>query len=261
YRTGDQEYFLVVNASNIEKDMEWLNKHNRFECNITDISDGIALLAVQGPKATDTLQKLTKTELGSIKYYHFVKDTFAGVEDVIISATGYTGSGGFEIYCTADRAMEVWDKIFAAGQEYGIKPAGLGCRDTLRMEMGFCLYGHDINDYTSPLEAGLGWVTKFNKDFIAKEILENQKEKGLKRKLVGLDFSDKIIPRQHFEIVDDNDRVIGEVTSGTMAPSLQRPIAMGYVEREFAKEGTKVKVKIRNKVSDARIVKFPFYKN
>mgnify|MGYP001627305276 CR=1 FL=1 len=261
YMMAENSYLLVVNSSNMEKDFAWISKHNeQFGCTLTDISDQIALMAVQGPKTAEALRSLTEIELTDIPYYHFRVGQFAGVEDVIISATGYTGSGGFEIYCKNQDAAKIWDAIFEAGFDYGIKPAGLGCRDTLRMEMGFCLYGNDINDSTSPLEAGLGWITKFNKDFIAKDILEEQKKSGLKKKLVGLELSEKVIPRQHFEIYNTDETLIGEVTSGTMAPSLNKPIAMGYVEAAYAKEGTGLKVKIRNKMADARVVKFPFYK-
>jgi aminomethyltransferase len=261
YMMAENSYLLVVNASNMEKDFAWISKHNeKFGCELKDISGQIALMAVQGPKATEALRSLTEVELTDVPYYHFRVGKFAGVEDVIISATGYTGSGGFEIYCKNEDAPKIWDAIFEAGFDYGIKPAGLGCRDTLRLEMGFCLYGNDINDETSPLEAGLGWITKFNKDFVSKEKFEAQKKEGVKKKLVGLEFFEKIIPRQHFEIYNADEKLMGEITSGTMAPSLNKPIAMGYVETAYAKEGTPLKVKIRNKMAEAKVVKLPFYK-
>ncbi|MGZ5243287.1 MAG: glycine cleavage system aminomethyltransferase GcvT [Bacteroidia bacterium] len=261
YMMAENSYLLVVNASNMEKDFAWISKHNeKFGCELKDISDQISLMAVQGPKTAEALRTLTEVELTDIPYYHFRVGKFADVENVIISATGYTGSGGFEIYCKNEDAPKIWDAIFEAGFDFGIKPAGLGCRDTLRLEMGFCLYGNDINDETSPLEAGLGWITKFNKDFVAKDIIEAQKKEGVKKKLVGLELFEKVIPRQHFEIYNSDEKLIGEITSGTMAPSLNKPIAMGYVETAFAKEGTPLKVKIRNKMADAKVVKLPFYK-
>jgi aminomethyltransferase len=261
YKMADNKYFLVVNASNIDKDFDWIGKHNdKFGCKLTNISDKTALMAVQGPKTTAALQKLTDVDLSDIPYYHFKTGKFAGVENVIISATGYTGSGGFEIYCKNEDAVKLWDAIFEAGQEFGIKPAGLGCRDTLRLEMGFCLYGHDIDDTTSPIEAGLGWITKFNKDFVSKEIFEKQKAEGAKKKLVALELFEKVIPRQHFEIFDaEGAKQVGEVTSGTMAPSLNKPIAMGYVDAAHSKLGTALTVKIRNKMAEAKVVKLPFY--
>ncbi len=263
YKKGEGSYLLVVNASNIEKDFNWIRKHSaQYGVQLTDISDRISLLAVQGPKATAALQTLTTENLSEIPYYHFKIGTFAGVSDVIISATGYTGSGGFELYCKNKDAAHIWDAVFEAGKPFGIKPAGLGCRDTLRLEMGFCLYGHDINDATSPLEAGLGWITKFNKEFVSKSLLENLKRDGLQKKLVGLELFDKVIPRQDFEIYDAaGETRIGEITSGTMSPSLNKPIAMGYVTLANAKEGTSVKVSIRNKMQDAKVVKLPFYHN
>jgi aminomethyltransferase len=263
YKMSEERYMLVVNASNMEKDLNWIRKHNdKYGCSITDISDKTALIAVQGPKATEILQKLTSEKLNDIPYYHFKTGHFAGKDNVIISATGYTGAGGFEIYCRNEDAEEIWDKIFEAGKDAGIKPAGLGSRDTLRLEMGFCLYGNDINDSTSPLEAGLGWITKLNKgEFIGRDLMQQQKQEGLKKKLVGLELEDKNIPRQHYEITDENGHTIGEITSGTQSPSLNKPIALGYVDMAYAKEGSKVKVKIRNKMADARVVKIPFYQN
>lgn len=261
YKISDEKYMLVVNASNMEKDWKWIQRFNeKYGCKLTDISGETSLMAIQGPKATEILQKLTSENLQEIPYYHFKIGKFAGFENVNISATGYTGSGGFEIYCRNEDAPAIWDAVFEAGKSYGIKPAGLGCRDTLRLEMGFCLYGNDINDTTSPLEAGLGWITKFNKDFVNKSYLEQQKKDGVKRKLVGIELGEKVIPRQHFEIFDENEELVGEVTSGTMSPSLNKPIAMGYVSAALSKEGTPLKVKIRNKMSDAKVVKLPFYK-
>jgi aminomethyltransferase len=263
YKMADQKYFLVVNASNIEKDFDWISKYNaKFGCKLNNISDSMSLMAIQGPKATKALQKLTDVNLNDIPYYHFKIGTFAGIPNIIISATGYTGSGGFEIYCKNEDAAKIWDAVFEAGKDLGIKPAGLGCRDTLRLEMGFCLYGHEINDTTSPIEAGLGWITKFNKDFVNKANLEKQKKEGVAKKLVGLELFEKVIPRQDFEIYTaDGSRQIGVITSGTMAPSLGKPIATGYVETAYSKEGTTVAVKIRNKMSEAKVVKMPFYKN
>ena len=261
YKKAEESYLLVVNASNIEKDFNWIQKHaGPYGVRLTDISDRISLLAVQGPKATEALQSLTSENLSEIPYYHFKIGTFAGIPDGIISATGYTGSGGFELYCKNKDAAHIWDAVFEAGKPYGVKPAGLGCRDTLRLEMGFCLYGHDINDATSPLEAGLGWITKFNKEFVSKGLLENLKRDGLQKKLVGLELFEKVIPRQDFEIYDASGETrIGEITSGTMSPSLNKPIAMGYVTTAHAKEGTTVKVSIRNKMQEAKVVKLPFY--
>jgi aminomethyltransferase len=262
YMMAENSYMLVVNASNIEKDWNWIQKHSQgFDCKMQNVSDDYSLLAVQGPKAVEALQSLTGTDLKSMEYYHFAVGKLAGVENVIISATGYTGSGGFELYVKNADAAKVWDAVFKAGEAFGIKPAGLGCRDTLRLEMGFCLYGNDINDETSPLEAGLGWITKFTKDFTNRATFEKQKQDGLTKKLVGIEGLEKAIPRQHYEILDANDEVIGEVTSGTMSPSLQKPIAMGYVTTANSKEGTAVKIRIRNKNIEAKVVKLPFYKN
>ncbi|MDQ3110541.1 MAG: glycine cleavage system aminomethyltransferase GcvT, partial [Bacteroidota bacterium] len=229
YRIDEKTYLLVVNASNIEKDWNWISKHNTFGVDMKNISDRTSLLAVQGPKAMETLQKLTDIKLADIPYYHFTKGKFAGLDNIIISNTGYTGSGGFEIYFDNEVADKVWEAIFEAGAEFGIKPIGLGARDTLRLEMGFCLYGNDIDDTTSPIEAGLGWVTKFNKEFIDKAVLLEQKEKGVARKLIAFEMIDRGIPRHDYEIVDAEGNAIGKVTSGTQAPSLQKGIGMGYV--------------------------------
>ncbi|QCR23333.1 glycine cleavage system aminomethyltransferase GcvT [Pontibacter sp. SGAir0037] len=260
YRLGEEEYMLVVNASNIEKDWEWVNKFNTQGVELENISDQVSLFAVQGPKATDALQSLTSVDLASMVYYTFEKGEFAGVPDVIISATGYTGAGGFEIYVRNEDAKRVFDVIMEAGKAYGIKPIGLGARDTLRLEMGFCLYGNDINDTTSPLEAGLGWITKFDKEFTNSDQLKEQKAAGVSRKLVGFEMVDKAIPRAHYEIVNAAGEPIGEVTSGTMSPSLGKGIGLGYITQEFTKPGSEVFVRVRNKDMKAQVVKLPFYK-
>ncbi len=260
YRLHENTYMLVVNASNIAKDWNWISKHNSFGVDMKNISDQTSLLAIQGPKAIDVLQKLTDVKLADIPYYHFAKGKFAGEDNIVLSNTGYTGSGGFEIYFNNDVADKIWDAIFKAGIEFGIKPIGLGARDTLRLEMGFCLYGNDIDDTTSPIEAGLGWVTKFNKEFIDKAFLLNQKEKGVARKLVGFEMIDRGIPRHDYEIVDASGKNIGKVTSGTQAPTLQKGIGMGYVKTENAKLDSEIFIKIRDKAFKAKIVKIPFYK-
>ncbi|HET6990071.1 MAG TPA: glycine cleavage system aminomethyltransferase GcvT [Bacteroidia bacterium] len=260
YRIDDKTYMLVVNASNIQKDWNWISSHNTFGVDMKNISDRTSLLAVQGPKATEVLQKLTDVKLADIPYYHFKKGKFAGEDNILISNTGYTGSGGFEIYFDNNVADKMWDAIFKAGEEAGIKPIGLGARDTLRLEMGFCLYGNDIDDTTSPIEAGLGWVTKFNKFFIDKEILLSQKEKGTARKLVGFEMIDRGIPRHDYEITDAAGTVIGKVTSGTQAPTLQKGIGMGYVKTENSKIDSEIFIKVRDKALKAKIVKLPFYK-
>jgi aminomethyltransferase len=260
YRIDEKTYMLVVNASNIEKDWNWISGFNTAGVEMKDISDRTSLLAIQGPKAAEALQSLTDIDLASMEYYTFKKGTFAGVDNVVVSATGYTGAGGFEIYFDNEHAEQIWDAIFKAGEPFGIKPIGLGARDTLRLEMGFCLYGHDIDDNTSPLEAGLGWVTKFSKDFTNSAALAQQKQEGVKRKLVGFEMVDRGIPRQHYAIVDAGGNSIGEVTSGTQSPSLQKAIGMGYVRTEFAKEGTEIYVSIRDNKVKAKIVKPPFNK-
>lgn len=259
YRMSEQKYMLVVNASNIEKDRAWIESQNRFDARLTDRSDAYALLAVQGPKASAALQSLTDLDLDSIKFYTFETGTFAGVENVIVSATGYTGAGGFELYVDAAKAADVWDAVMNAGEAYGIMPAGLGARDTLRLEMGFCLYGNDITDETSPIEAGLGWITKFTKEFIDRKRLEEQKENGTARRLVGLEMLERGIPRQGYPIEDAEGNVIGEVTSGTMSPSLEKAIGMGYVQTAFKKPETEVYIRIRKKALKAKVVKPPFY--
>ena len=261
YRFNQEEYMLVVNASNIDKDWAWVNKYNTKGVELENISDQTSLFAVQGPKAADALQSLTSVDLAAMPYYTFQTGTFAGVENVIISATGYTGAGGFEIYVKNEAARPVFDAIMEAGKAFGIKPIGLGARDTLRLEMGFCLYGNDINDTTSPLEAGLGWITKFDKDFTNSENLKAQKASGISRKLVGFEMLDRAIPRAHYELVDAAGEAIGEVTSGTMSPVLGKGIGMGYVKQEFSKPGTEIYVRVRNKDVKAQVVKPPFIKS
>lgn len=253
-------YMLVVNASNIEKDWKWINSHNSKKVEMHNISDKTCLLAVQGPNATKILQTLTDIDILNLKYYTFVKGKFAGVDNVLISATGYTGAGGVEIYFEDKdgAADKIWDAIFKAGEADGIKPIGLAARDTLRLEMGYCLYGNDIDDTTSSLEAGLGWITKFSKDFIAKEILAEQKAEGVQRKLVGFEMIDRGIPRQGYEIKDQQGAVIGMVTSGTQSPSLGKAIGMGYVRTAFATIDTPIFVKVRDKLLQAKVAKIPF---
>ena len=260
YRIDEKTYMLVVNASNIDKDWNWIQKFNSEAVEMHNISDKTSLLAVQGPKAAEALQSLTDIDLASMEYYSFTKGTFAGVENVVVSATGYTGAGGFEIYCDNEHAEKVWDAVFEAGKPFNIQPIGLGARDTLRLEMGFCLYGNDIDDTTSPIEAGLGWVTKFTKKFTNSEALLAQKEAGVKRKLIGFEMIDRGIPRHDYEIVNEAGEVIGKVTSGTQAPSLQKAIGMGYIEKASSKEGTEIYINIRNNKIKAKVVKFPFYK-
>jgi aminomethyltransferase len=263
YRFNEQKYLLVVNASNIEKDWDWLTTQNKgVNARLTNASDNISQLAVQGPLALKAMQKLTSEAIEDMPYYTFKVLNFAGVDNVIFSITGYTGSGGCEIYFENKDGLKIFDAVMEAGEEYGIKPIGLAARDTLRLEMGFCLYGNDINDTTSPIEAGLGWITKFSegKNFINRPALEKQKTEGITRKLVGFRMIDKGIPRQHYPIVDQNGYQIGEVTSGTMSPSLKEAIGMGYVEKEFSKPGTEILISIRNKATKAEVVKLPFYK-
>lgn len=260
YRTGEEEYLLVVNASNIDKDWNWISLQNTEGASMENISSELCLLAVQGPKALSTLQKLTSVNLSSLEYYSFTKGEMAGINDIIISATGYTGAGGFELYVPNKDAKKLWDKIFEAGKEFDIKPIGLGARDTLRLEMGFCLYGNDIDEATSPLEAGLGWITKFSKEFINSKNLLAQKEKGVSKKLIGFEMIDRGIPRSHYEIVNEKEEVIGQVTSGTQSPMLGIGIGMGYVTTEFSKEGSEIFIRIRNKSLKAKVVKPPFYK-
>lgn len=260
YRKNANEYFLVVNASNIEKDWNWIASHNDFGVEMTNLSEDYSLLAIQGPKAAEAMQSLTHLDLENIKYYTFDEGTFAGVDNVIVSATGYTGSGGFEVYIKNEDAEKVWNAVFEAGKDWGIKPIGLAARDTLRLEMGYCLYGNDIDDTTSPLEAGLGWITKFTKDFVNSAALKAQKEAGVKRKLVGFELIDRGIPRHDYLIVDADGNEIGKVTSGTMSPSTGKSIGLGYVPIELAKEGSEIFVQVRNKNLKAVVVKPPFYK-
>jgi aminomethyltransferase len=258
YRIDEKTYMLVVNASNIEKDWNWITKYNDLGVDMKDISDRTTLLAIQGPKAAQALQKLTEVDLGSMEYYSFKKGKFAGVDNVVISATGYTGAGGFEIYFDNANAEAIWDAVFEAGEEFDIKPIGLGARDTLRLEMGFCLYGNDIDDTTSPLEAGLGWITKFTKEFTNSAALQQQKQEGVTKKLVGFEMVDRGIPRHDYEIVDEAGNTIGKVTSGTQSPSLQKAVGMGYIKTELAKEGTEIFIKIRDNQVKAKVVKTPF---
>jgi aminomethyltransferase len=260
YREKEDQYMLVVNASNIEKDWNWLKQNDTWGVEMLDISAKTSLLAVQGPLATKALQKLTEFPLDSLAYYTFTKCKFAGADNVLISATGYTGAGGFEVYFDNEHADSMWTKIFEAGQEFGIEPVGLACRDTLRLEMGFCLYGNDINDTTSPIEAGLGWITKFTKDFNNRSAIEVQKNNGVSKKLVGFEMVDKGIPRHDYEICNADGNSIGIVTSGTMAPSVKKAIGMGYVPTEFSTVDSQIFIKVREKLLLAKVVKMPFYK-
>ncbi|HEX8428629.1 glycine cleavage system aminomethyltransferase GcvT [Hymenobacter sp.] len=258
YKLAEEDYLLVVNASNIDKDWNWIQAHNTAGVEMQNVSDEISLFAVQGPKAIAVLQGLTNADLKSIPYYSFVQGTFAGAPNVIISATGYTGAGGFELYVPNEHARQVWDKVMEAGEPYGLKPIGLGARDTLRLEMGYCLYGNDINDETSPLEAGLGWITKFTKNFTNADSLKTQKETGVTRKLVGFLMDGPGIPRGHYELVNEAGEKIGEVTSGTQSPSLSKGIGLGYVQTEFSAPGSKIFVQVRGKNHPATVVKLPF---
>ncbi len=258
----EKSFMLVVNASNIDKDWNWINKHNRFDTQVINISDQTGLLAIQGPDAARILQPLTEVDLSSIKYYTFVKDIFAGLDNVLISATGYTGAGGFELYVAAEKLSALWDAILEAGKPEGLLPVGLGARDTLRLEMGYCLYGNDITDTTSPLEAGLGWITKLKKGpFVNREFLSKQKEAGLSRKLVGFRIEDRRVPRQGYTIEDENGSPIGEVTSGTLSPSLEIPIGMGYVKEKWAAVDTPIVIDTGRKKLKGKVVKPPFLKS
>ncbi len=263
YRVNAETYLLVVNAANIDKDWAWVTSHNIHGADIYNASGETSQLAIQGPLAQKTIQKLTDTDLGTIPYYTFKKTTVAGVKDVILSCTGYTGAGGFEIYFPNEKGPEIMQAVMEAGAEYGIKPIGLAARDTLRLEMGFCLYGNDINDTTSPIEAGLGWITKFvpGNDFINRPHIEKQKAEGVGKMLRGFEMVDKGIPRQHYEICDVNGKVVGEVTSGTMSPSLKIAIGMGYVETAYAAIDSEIFIRVRDKLLKAKIVKIPFFKN
>ena len=261
YRIKENTYLLVVNASNIEKDWNWITKYNSaFGADLRDLSEDYSLLAIQGPKAVEAMQSLSSLDLAAIPFYKFKIGDFAGIEHVIISATGYTGSGGFEIYCKNEEVEQIWNKVFEAGANYGIKPIGLAARDTLRLEMGYCLYGNDIDDTTSPIEAGLGWITKFTKDFVNAEALAKQKEEKPQKKLVAFQLDERGIPRHGYDIVDVNGNCIGNVTSGTMSPCLQKGIGMGYVPTAFAKSGTQIYIQVRKKAIPATVVKLPFYK-
>jgi aminomethyltransferase len=260
YRISQEEYLLVVNASKIEKDWNWISSHNIDGVEMENASDAYSLLAIQGPKAAEAMQSLTEVNLSEMGYYTFAKGTFAGQPNIFISATGYTGSGGFEIYVPNEVASAVWDAVFEAGKSYGIKPIGLAARDTLRLEMGFCLYGNDIDDTTSPIEAGLGWITKFTKDFVDSDVLKAQKEQGVSRKLVAFEMIERGIPRHDYRILDKNNQVIGKVTSGTMSPSMKIAIGLGYVELAHAGLDSEIYIEIRDKGVLAKVVKLPFYK-
>jgi aminomethyltransferase len=262
YQFDDEKYMVVVNAANLQKDWDWYNKQNTMGAEIEDASDRTSLMAVQGPKALNVLEKLTDENLSEMKPFRFKVGKIAGVDNVIISSTGYTGEPGFELYVANEGAEQIWDAVLEAGKEFGIKPIGLGARDTLRLEAGLCLYGNDIDDTTSPIEAGLGWVVKFKdyKDFIDKEYLWKQKQEGVSKKLVGFVMQEKGIPRQHYKIVDENGNEIGEVTSGTMSPMLKQGIGMGYVHSEFTEPGTAIFIQIRKKTLKAEVVKLPIYK-
>jgi aminomethyltransferase len=260
YKIDSITYLLVVNASNIEKDWNWISKHNTKGVEMKNISEETSLLAIQGPKAMDTLQKLTDVKLSEIPYYSFAKGKFNGIDNVIISNTGYTGAGGFEIYFKNEDAENMWNAIFKAGEEFGIKPIGLGARDTLRLEMGFCLYGNDIDDTTSPIEAGLGWITKFTKEFTNRATIEKHKTEGVTKKLIGFEMIDRGIPRHDYQIADASGNVIGKVTSGTQSPTLNKAIGMGYVNKDFAKADTEIFILIRDKAIKAKVCKIPFLK-
>ncbi|MCL6266394.1 glycine cleavage system aminomethyltransferase GcvT [Flagellimonas myxillae] len=261
YRIKEETYLLVVNASNIDKDWDHISKYNAtIGAEMRNISDDYSLLAIQGPKAVEAMQSLSSIDLAEIKFYNFVVGDFAGIDHVIISATGYTGSGGFEIYCKNSEVQQVWDKVLEAGADFGIKPIGLAARDTLRLEMGYCLYGNDIDNTTSPLEAGLGWITKFTKDFVNSEALATQKEAGITRKLIAFELQERGIPRQGYAIVDAAGNEIGKVTSGTMSPSLSKGIGLGYVPKELSQVDTEIFIQIRKAQVKATVVKLPFYK-
>ena len=260
YRIKEDVYMLVVNASNIEKDWNWITKFLTPDVELENKSEDISLLAVQGPKAIEALQSLTDIDLSNMSYYTFEKGTFAGVENVLVSATGYTGAGGFEIYFKNTVAEQIWNSVFEAGKNFGIKPIGLAARDTLRLEMGFCLYGNDIDDTTSPIEAGLSWITKFTNNFNNSDALYKQKEEGISRRLIGFELLERGIPRKDYEIADEEGNIIGIVTSGTQSPSLQKAIGMGYVQKGFTKSDTEIYIQVRKKSLKAKVVKLPFYK-
>lgn len=260
YGLEENNFLLIANAANIEKDWNWINKHNKVGAEVTNLSDNYGLFAIQGPKAVKAMQTLTPVDLSSIKFYHFKTGEFAGAKDVILSGTGYTGSGGLEIYFNPKDSEMIWNKILEAGKDFGIKPIGLAARDTLRLEMGLCLYGNDIDDTTSPFEAKMGWITKFNKDFVNSENLKKQKEEGVSRKLSAFELKGRVIPRKGYEIVDEDGNSLGEVTSGTKSPSMGKSIGLGYVHKPFHKRGNTIYIKIRKKTVPAEIVKLPFYK-
>lgn len=260
YKVSDNEYLMVVNASNIDKDFEWISSNNSMNAAFENLSDQYSLLAIQGPKANEAMQSLTTIDLANLKFYTFEVGTFAGKENVIVSATGYTGSGGIEIYAKNEDVVHIWNEVLQAGEQFGIKPIGLAARDTLRLEMGYCLYGNEINDTTSPIAAGLGWVTKFTKDFVNSENIKADKENGVATKLIGFEMIDRGIPRHDYEIVDADGNIIGHVTSGTQSPSLNKGVGMGYVNKEFSKEGSEIFIRIRKNDIKAQVVKTPFYK-
>ncbi|CAM1362865.1 Aminomethyltransferase (Glycine-cleavage system T-protein) [Tenacibaculum sediminilitoris] len=260
YMIAENEYMLVVNASNIEKDWNWISQHNDLNVTMENRSENWSLLAIQGPKAAEAMQSLTSVDLSNIKFYTFEITNFAGIPNVVVSATGYTGSGGFEVYVKNEDVEQLWNNVFEAGKDWGIKPIGLAARDTLRLEMGYCLYGNDIDDTTSPLEAGLGWITKFTKDFVNAEALKAQKEAGVTRKLVAFELTERGVPRHDYEIVDADGNNIGRVTSGTMSPSLGKGIGLGYVTKENSKVDSDIFIQVRKKQIPAKVVKLPFYK-
>ena len=261
YKIKEETYLLVVNASNIEKDWNWIQSKNDVGATMRNLSEDYSLLAIQGPKAIEAMQSLTSHDLADIKFYNFIVGNFAGIEHVIISATGYTGSGGFEIYCKNSEVKQIWDKVLEAGADFGIKPIGLAARDTLRLEMGYCLYGNDIDDTTSPIEAGLSWICKFSKEFTNSNALEDEKRRGPERKLIAFELDDRGIPRQGYDIVDSQGKKIGVVTSGTMSPSLGKGIGLGYVPTIFASVDSKINIQIRKNTVPATVIKLPFYKN
>ena len=258
YKFNTNKYMLVVNASNIEKDWNWINSKNSHGVNIKNESNDYSLLAIQGPNAIEAMQNLTNVDLNQIPFYHFAVNNFAGFENIIISATGYTGSGGFEIYCKNSQVIDIWNEVFKAGEKFNIKPIGLAARDTLRLEMGYCLYGNDLNESTSPIEAGLGWITKFNKEFTNSEYLKNEKENGPERRLVAFETIERGIPRKDYEIFSDTEKLIGFVTSGTMSPSFSKGIGLGYINTNYSKIDSYVFIKIRDKLIKSIIVKLPF---
>ena len=260
YRLKEDQWLLVVNASNVEKDWNWISSQNSMNATMKNLSEDYSLLAIQGPKAIEAMQSLTSEDLSAIKFYTFKVSDFAGIDHVIISATGYTGRGGFEIYCKNSEVEQVWKKVMEAGADFGIKPIGLAARDTLRLEMGYCLYGNDIDDTTSPIEAGLGWITKFTKDFVNSEALKKEKEHGPERRLIAFELNERGIPRQGYDIVDGNGNKIGVVTSGTMSPSLGKGIGLGYVPTIFKDVGSAINIQIRKNAVPATVVKLPFYK-